>query len=255
MTKLTNEQSRSIMLEILKEFSSFCETHHLRYYLAYGTLLGAVRHKGFIPWDDDVDVMMPEEDFLKFARLYHSEDYEVIVCYTDRRVSLTMGRLYSRHTYGLNNGHRTLGISIDIYLMYGTPKGEDAISNHIGKIRKYGKRAQYWRRISQYVWYHHLLPDKLNFFTSILTHYTHKRVREYGKYPFGEGDYTFITTDTRCYEKEIFDDCISMRFEDGVFLVPIGWDKCLTVRYKNYMQLPPEKDRQPYHHPYDFYLL
>ena len=45
-----------------------------------------------------------------------------------------------------------------------------------------------------------------------------------------------------------------MRFEDGDFYVPSGWDRCLTIRYKDYMQLPPEKDRRPYHHPYDFYL-
>lgn len=254
MKKLSNEQSRDIMLDVLKEFASFCDAHHLCYYLAYGTLLGAVRHKGFIPWDDDIDVMMPEEDFLKFAQLYQSKDYEVIVCYTDRRVPLTMGRLYSLNTYGINNGRKTLGISIDIYLMYGTPKGEEAISQHIAQINKYGKKAQFWRRCSQYVWYHHLLPDKLNFFSSLQTHYIHKRVSEYGKYPFGEGDYTFITTDTRRYEKEIFQDRDIMCFEDGEFYVPKGWDRCLTVRYKDYMQLPPEKDRKPYHHPYDFYL-
>ena len=53
------------LLEILVYFSDFCQKHQLKFYLAYGTLLGAIRHKGFIPWDDDVDVQMPREDFEK----------------------------------------------------------------------------------------------------------------------------------------------------------------------------------------------
>lgn len=254
MPKLTMEATRGVMYNILEEFATFCDAHGLRYYLAYGTMLGAVRHHGFIPWDDDIDVMMPEEDFLKFAELYQSDRYEVVKCYTDRRVSLTMGRLYASYTYGIRHKRRVLGISIDIYLMYGTPEGEEALKEHIAKIQRLGRRAQRWRRYAGFISHHHLLPESLNIFSYMLTRCTHGRVRQYGKYRFGEGPYTFITTDTRRYGKDIFAERVLMPFEDKSFYVPSGWDKCLTIRYKDYMQLPPESERHPLHQASEYFM-
>jgi lipopolysaccharide cholinephosphotransferase len=62
-----------VELSILREFVRVCEAHELRYYLAYGTLLGAVRHRGFIPWDDDIDVTMPRDDYNRFAKICASD--------------------------------------------------------------------------------------------------------------------------------------------------------------------------------------
>jgi lipopolysaccharide cholinephosphotransferase len=69
MKEITPAESKQLMIEVLEAYATFCDTHHLRYYLTYGTLLGAVRHQGFIPWDDDVDVMMPRPDYEKFLDL------------------------------------------------------------------------------------------------------------------------------------------------------------------------------------------
>lgn len=66
---INGRKLKSIELEILKEFANFCENKQLRYYLAYGTLLGAVRHQRFIPWDDDIDIIMPGPDYMKFLEL------------------------------------------------------------------------------------------------------------------------------------------------------------------------------------------
>src|SRR5262249_11940290 len=74
--RLDDVQLRALQLvelDILREFVRLCEAHGLRYYLAYGTLLGAVRHRGFIPWDDDVDVTMPRDDYDRFADVCVSE--------------------------------------------------------------------------------------------------------------------------------------------------------------------------------------
>ena len=67
--KLSLEQIKSIELDILLAFANYCEAHGLKYYLAYGTLLGAVRHKGFIPWDDDIDVVMLRDDYMRLNDL------------------------------------------------------------------------------------------------------------------------------------------------------------------------------------------
>ena len=65
------EEVKKIQLDILDSVAQFCEERGLRYYLAYGTLLGAVRHKGYIPWDDDIDLHMPRPDYERFLREYN----------------------------------------------------------------------------------------------------------------------------------------------------------------------------------------
>ena len=69
MVKLNLQQIKKIELDILKEFVAYCDKHSLRYYLAYGSLIGAIRHHGFIPWDEDIDVMMPRSDYEKLHEL------------------------------------------------------------------------------------------------------------------------------------------------------------------------------------------
>ena len=72
-TKLTLDEIKSIELNILSYVASLCEKHNLRYFLAYGTLIGAIRHKGFIPWDDDIDIFMTRANFEKFRRIFRKE--------------------------------------------------------------------------------------------------------------------------------------------------------------------------------------
>ena len=67
--KMELQELQQIEFEILKSFRDFCDKNGLRYYLCGGTLIGAIRHKGFIPWDDDIDVMMPRPDYMKFIEL------------------------------------------------------------------------------------------------------------------------------------------------------------------------------------------
>ena len=77
---LSLAEIKELELQMLSVFSEFCEAHNLTYYLCGGTLLGAIRHKGFIPWDDDIDVCMPRADYDKFIELYSQLDnsiYEV----------------------------------------------------------------------------------------------------------------------------------------------------------------------------------
>ena len=74
MRKLELEEIKQLQLNILDVFDAFCREHGLRYQLAYGTLIGAVRHKGYIPWDDDIDLVMPIEDYKRMTEIVNARN-------------------------------------------------------------------------------------------------------------------------------------------------------------------------------------
>ena len=78
MKELTLQEIKEIELDILKMFDSFCTENNIRYFLSHGTLLGAIRYKGFIPWDDDVDLLVPRKDYNRLLDLFQdSEQYQL----------------------------------------------------------------------------------------------------------------------------------------------------------------------------------
>lgn len=78
MKEITFEEGKKLMLDTLVSVSDFCEKNDIKYSLGYGTLIGAIRHKGFIPWDDDIDIMMPRDDYERFVKTYRDGRYAVI---------------------------------------------------------------------------------------------------------------------------------------------------------------------------------
>ena len=91
MREIGFSEIKSVALDILKDVAHFCDTHDIRYVLAYGTMLGAVRHKGFIPWDDDIDIMMPRDDYNRFIKTYneHNSRYQVFSIENSRFFNLS----------------------------------------------------------------------------------------------------------------------------------------------------------------------
>ena len=94
MNEITMSEMKIIALDILKSVADFCDKNEIYYLLAYGTMLGAVRHKGFIPWDDDIDIMMPRKDYLKFINTYNgfNDRYIVRSIENDENYTYTMAK-------------------------------------------------------------------------------------------------------------------------------------------------------------------
>lgn len=244
------EESKRIQLEMLIEIDAFCREHNIRYMLAFGTLLGAIRHKGYIPWDDDVDISMPLDDMIRFKNLFKSDklkycdvDSEPYYAFPFSRISDT--RTYSRG--GLIN--KSYGICIDLYPVIevsSSKKDNAAIVNTILPV--YQKRLQ-MIRLRRVLMRFLPIPTIIGF-KSIVRKYRDMTFNLFankggGSYHFVAGPLTSFDTHTLAFNP--FEEMIEVEFEGLKFMAPARYHEYLTHRYGDYMQLPPEDQRHPYH--------
>lgn len=230
-TKL--RQCQLVMLRMLKIFDYLCARHNIEYFLIGGSLLGAVRHKGFIPWDDDLDVGMTRKNYEKFLEKVVMELPETIFFQTPETdpgypacdyVDAKLRDKYSRYTKNKFSYHDGLQLDIFVYDKAFLPSNFFIIlQNFILGIPK-----------SNSLRYNALkLISKLPFNFVYTNNYMHKwGMMSLGKFFF--------------YKHEI-SSLVRMKFEDMEVLVPNGWHDALTRQYNDYMQLPPEDKRVTHH--------
>ena len=128
MQELQIDEIKKLEVEILTEVATFCDQHNLRYYLCGGTLIGAVRHKGFIPWDDDIDVSMPRPDYDIFINSFHCEkEYiQVFSCQNKKDYWRTHCQVFDTRTVVVEDSYRQdiakdNAVFIDLYPIEGMP--------------------------------------------------------------------------------------------------------------------------------------
>jgi phosphorylcholine metabolism protein LicD len=119
-TIIDKNQYKKIVVDVFEQFIHFCEQNNLRYYCAYGTALGAVRHQGMIPWDDDIDVYMPRPDYEKFIETYPQQDskhYEIITPRYNKNYYLAFTKMCNKTTTLLEDEEHlfVIGAFIDIF--------------------------------------------------------------------------------------------------------------------------------------------
>ena len=119
MKELTLQEIKSVELEILSMFDEFCKKNSIKYFISNGTLLGAVKYKGFIPWDDDVDLLIPREDYNRLLKLFKDSDrYRIFAIEKDKNYRYPFAKLCDMTTrkdeFGYDNGLE-LGVDIDIF--------------------------------------------------------------------------------------------------------------------------------------------
>lgn len=120
MKEMTLQELHEVQLAMLDAVDNYCRLNHLRYSLGGGTLLGAVRHHGYIPWDDDIDIMMPRPDYEKFMRYFKHEYYKLYDYRTDDTCGFSFAKLIDTRTI-VQEYTITYSVFIDIFPIDGLP--------------------------------------------------------------------------------------------------------------------------------------
>ena len=253
--QLTLRERQLEYLRILKELDRYCTENHLRYYMGCGTLIGAVRHKGFIPWDDDLDVFMPRPDYMRLVREYKSDDFTLHTIYNDKAHPYNFGRLCSNNVYSLIGHKKRFSFGIDVYVINGAPSTSEEQTRHKETTFVYIKRKSKLVAFRNSLVKRGLWPYKgLEF--PLMNKVLMKAEKEFSKYDFETSEYIWPYGGGKLVmKKENYGTPIKLQFEDGLYNAPERFHDVLTLGYGNYMQLPPEEKRKPYHTGSEFYRL
>lgn len=138
---------KNLQLEILNSVHIFCVENDINYIIDFGTLLGAARHKGFIPWDDDIDISMLRPDFDKFSQLYKDNQYSFYNIDNDKSFPYAFGRVYNTQTISFLHNKIKKGIYIDVYPLDGIPSEEKLQKKVFSKIDRLQKLGLFWYSI------------------------------------------------------------------------------------------------------------
>lgn len=252
------QEQQEILLNIMHQTHEYCRKNHLRYCLAYGTLIGAVRHKGFIPWDNDVDIFMPRPDFewllndLKERQM--GDNLSVIHYTTDPKYHYSVARIYDNRTRvrssALREPPEKMGIYMDIFPVDGYWTKEEKRSIRYKKLRfnqrlqsadlyamkeRKGLKAKLkWISHFFFPGRHNKHPRKIDQYCKQVDYDSREKVIDMAEYLHFD---TWLT-------HEDFNDPILVPFEQFQFYIPQRYHEFLTAGYGDYMTLPPEDARE-----------
>lgn len=254
------KQLQRVILVIAKELKRLCDENNIRYTLIGGSLIGAVRHQGFIPWDDDFDVVMPREDYERFLECCKTKlnpEFSVLNWNTSDSYFMAFSKILLKGTEAVtemrHNPNYPREIFIDVFPFDTIP--DDA------KLRKKQEKSSYFCKKMLLCkqngkeYYKHFNGGKKvgYFFMGVASHFYNSRKlieryeQEMNRYKGDTLDYTSITG-SYGYSKEIIphhmlENFIELPFEDTSFSVMRDYDYYLKMVFGDYMQLPPEDKR------------
>lgn len=260
--------------EILKQIASICDANNLRYFLTYGSLIGAVRHNGIIPWDDDIDLMMPRPDYEKLRKLFIKNAQTLLpLKLFDPAVTRNYPHMIIRisdmryHLIFNNEKDYDIGLFVDIYPLDGVGNDVEAANKLIKRTKSIASlcfltsRKKFATDNTELKW--KMLLKAPAFVWAKMRgnkHYIEKLSQYAKRYCYENSQYVACVVWPAgkkygrfrdVYRKEVF-DLKKHQFEDGEFNIPVGYDEFLTTTYGDYMIPPDEKGRKT-HHTYRVY--
>ena len=255
-------QTQLKCLEILRVFKKFCDDNNLLFYFCGGCCIGTVRHKGFIPWDDDIDVFMPREDYEKLGRLWNEKMKKTKYKFVKSNKNFFIRSLFSyisdEDTTFIKEQQSDLdvnhGIRIEVIPLDGCPSSRVKRKIQIMwaltyqlfmNQQEFTSKGKFLEYISKF-----LLIITFNW----KIRYKIAKIAEkhMTKYKIEDCEYvTELTTRydpmIRDYPKDIFEKAILKKFEGELMPIPVGYDKYLKMAFGDYMKLPPKEDQIPKH--------
>ena len=265
MEELSLQELKDIELKILMDFKSFCEANQINYFLGYGTLLGAIRYKGFIPWDDDVDVLLPRKDYDRFIELYQDHgNFKLFSFERYKDYGYPFAKLCDITTQkiedNLDNGFDQ-GLEIDLFPIDYWNDNIEIAKKEASSLKQYHKRLTFAK----------LRPTKARnrfrlFVLKCLTLFyrligTKHYIAKINSFCFSEEDTVSRYAGNKVWcpygerdicPAEVFSDSVNVEFEGYSFPAPIGYDAYLTRLYGDYLPEPP-KEKQKSHHTFKAY--
>lgn len=259
--KLNPEELRRmqlIQLDMLEEFDRICNKYDIKYIIDSGTLLGAVRHKGFIPWDDDIDVSMLRSEYEKFCKVcegeINSDKYFFQNHVTDSEYRWGYGKILRNDTVFVRLGQEHMkmkkGVFMDIFPMDGVPKNHflwwihnalcycsrKMMWSEVGKVRSEKKGKRIWFKIIN------LIPLKVS---HGIINFWAKRIKENKSEYVNCLSMSYLSIYRKQLKRIYYVEREQIEFEGKMFWGPKDTDGWLSTIYgKNYMQLPPPEDRK-----------
>ncbi len=264
---MTMQEIQFVSLGILKKISEVCESNGFRYTLAYGTLIGAIRHKGFIPWDDDIDIQMPRPDYNRFLRYMVEHPIDNIKVFNHKyvkgypsgisRICDMRYKLVEKVTKSCD-----LGIFVDVYPIDGLASSYSEAKEVYGEtdilranlLRFINKELGFAYLLSKFMSPRYMLSGlilRLRGLSSVQS----ELEKTASRHPFSECEYVGIPNWNwirLVYKREWYEKYVKVQFEDSYFWASAYYDDILKAEYGDYMQLPPVEKRI-YHHGYMVY--
>ena len=257
MKQISVQEKKLILLEILDEIHNFCKENNITYFINCGTLLGAIRHKGFIPWDDDIDISMLRKDYEKFKILYNQKGFSLINFEQNNYFPLPFLKVSSDKTYGTINNIIPLnyGVAVDIFPVDDYPNQESLRKKFFRSVDMLNNK--YIIALScNYIRKHSFLKDLIKKIISIFlsAHKLCKKIDEVSKkYNSDDAIYAgclvaIVNHKMEIALKDSYKEQIMLPFEGRNYFAPIGFDNILRSLYgDDYMIPPAENDRHTTH--------
>lgn len=253
---------KQIELAILEQFINICNKENLQYYVIGGTLLGAVRHKGFIPWDDDIDVGMPREDYKKFLKIapkYLPKEYFLQTHITDKEYPANFAKIRNSNTTfietSLNKCNINHGVYIDVFPLdyYPTNKIKSFLFDIYNKVLSFRISAVFNLENIHYPLYKKIIRKTISSLLKVIYPNIHSALKKRDNLFKSVKERNLITNHCGAWGKkeiapiEWFGKGTELYFENLTVKAPKEYDKYLTHIYGDYMKFPP-KEKQVSHH-------